>query len=60
MGKFKKFPERTSMKPSLIWVPEEYHGLTNQEKLKKAALKASDNGRCWWIYQHMMQEERRK
>ena len=36
MGKFKKFPERKSNKPTHIWVPEEYHGLTNQEKLKKA------------------------
>ena len=23
-------------------------------RLKKAALKASDNGRCWWIYQFLV------
>ena len=23
-------------------------------RLKKAALQASDNGRCWWIYQFLI------
>ena len=60
MSKFKKFPINKSKEPTHIWVPEEYHGLTNQERLKQAALKASDNGRCWWIYQHMMDDRREK
>ena len=33
---------------------KEYKGLNFQNKVKKAALKASDNGRCWWIYDHIM------
>ena len=23
-------------------------------RMKEAALKASDNGRCWWIYQYIL------
>ena len=30
------------------FIPE-YQNLTFQERYKKAALIASDNGRCWWI-----------
>jgi hypothetical protein len=60
MGNFPKFPKRKSKDATHIWVPEEYFGLTTQERLKEGALKASDNGRCWWIYQHIMQEERKK
>ena len=35
---------------------KEYQGLTFQERYKKAALIASDNGRCWWIKDYIMQE----
>ena len=24
------------------------------DRIKEAALKASDNGRCWWIYQYII------
>tara|TARA_R110002020_G_scaffold152143_2_gene329758 strand:- start:1586 stop:1867 length:282 start_codon:yes stop_codon:yes gene_type:complete len=29
---------------------KEYKGLSYEERIQKAALIASDNGRCWWIY----------
>ena len=29
---------------------EEYRGLDPVQRAKKAALSASDNGRCWWVY----------
>ena len=25
-----------------------------QERIKKGALKASDNGRCWWVYDYII------
>ena len=28
---------------------EKYKGLSFEQRLRKAALEASDNGRCWWI-----------
>ena len=31
-----------------------YEGLTWQDRVKKSALIASDNGRCWWIYDYIM------
>ena len=37
------------------FIPE-YQNLTFQERYKKAALIASDNGRCWWIKDYIMQE----
>ena len=33
---------------------KEYIGLSWQDRIKKAALKASDNGRCWWVYDYIM------
>ena len=33
---------------------KEYRGLSWQDRTKKAALKASDNGRCWWVYDYIM------
>ncbi len=29
---------------------DEYRNLSFEQRHDKAALKASDNGRCWWIY----------
>ena len=29
---------------------KEYRGLTFDQRVEKAALYASDNKRCWWIY----------
>lgn len=31
----------------------EYQGLSVLERAKKAANIASDNGRCWWIYNYV-------
>ena len=28
---------------------EKYRGLSFEQRYSKAALEASDNGRCWWI-----------
>lgn len=33
---------------------KEYRNLPWQQRVKKAALKASDNGRCWWVYDYIM------
>ena len=32
----------------------EYSNMTHAERVKKAALNASDNGRCWWIHDHIV------
>tara|TARA_R110002110_G_scaffold26982_5_gene98721 strand:- start:1921 stop:2142 length:222 start_codon:yes stop_codon:yes gene_type:complete len=37
-------------KNSHTYYLEEYKGLDILTRAKKAALYASDNGRCWWIY----------
>ena len=31
-----------------------YEGMTWQQRVKKSAMDASDNGRCWWVYDHIM------
>tara|TARA_R100000458_G_scaffold16506_1_gene14178 strand:+ start:955 stop:1179 length:225 start_codon:yes stop_codon:yes gene_type:complete len=31
-----------------------YENMSWQERIKSAALKASDNGRCWWVYDYIM------
>ena len=33
---------------------KEYRNLSRRERYKKAALIASDDGRCWWIYLYVM------
>ena len=33
---------------------EKYRGLSYEGRRDKAALEASDNGRCWWIQQFLM------
>jgi len=33
---------------------KEYRGLSRRGRFKKAALIASDNERCWWIYLYVM------
>ena len=35
-------------------VPDEYKGLPTFERVKIEALKASDDGRCWWVYQFII------
>ena len=52
-----KFPENAlhSYKHKYS-VCEEYRGLPKYNQMKKAALSASDNGRCWWIYEYLMIE----
>ena len=35
---------------------KEYQGLDVVTRAKKAALSASDNGRCWWIYDYVYRE----
>lgn len=46
---------------------EDYRGLDPVLRAKKAALAASDNGRCWWVYTkiygdlvHRFDNERKK
>jgi hypothetical protein len=48
-----KEANRLSKGPKPVYT-EEYKGMSFQERVKTAALKASDNGRCWWIYDHIM------
>ena len=37
---------------------KEYQGLTWNSRAQKAAKIASDNGRCWWIYDYIMGDNR--
>ncbi len=56
MTELAKFPDSSLVEksgPNVIYT-KEYQGLPYHEKIKKAALIASDNGRCWWIYQYIM------
>jgi len=56
MTELAKFPDASLIEksgPERIYL-NEYHGLSHHERVKKAALIASDNGRCWWIYQYIM------
>ena len=33
---------------------KEYRNMTTHERRDKAAREASNNGRCWWIYQYLL------
>jgi len=33
---------------------KEYRNMTFDQRVEKAALESSDNGRCWWIYSFLM------
>tara|TARA_R100001594_G_scaffold149521_2_gene207578 strand:+ start:2044 stop:2196 length:153 start_codon:yes stop_codon:yes gene_type:complete len=33
---------------------EEYRNLSRRDRYKKAAMKASGDKRCWWIYLYVM------
>jgi len=46
-GRFKTGPTGKSI------FTNEYKGLTFDQQTEKAALSASDNGRCWWIYKFL-------
>tara|TARA_R100001463_G_C3426053_1_gene210840 strand:+ start:275 stop:493 length:219 start_codon:yes stop_codon:yes gene_type:complete len=35
-------------------VPDEYKGLPTAERVRRVALKHSNDGECWWIYQYIM------
>ena len=35
-------------------VPEEYKGLPTAERVRLAALKHSNNGKCWWVYKYII------
>tara|TARA_E500000305_G_C3998641_1_gene226021 strand:- start:542 stop:760 length:219 start_codon:yes stop_codon:yes gene_type:complete len=41
---------------NLCYYSDEYRGLNIIERAKKAALYASGNGRCWWIYDYVYRE----
>jgi hypothetical protein len=32
----------------------DYMNMTWQQRIRKSALKASDNGRCWWIHDYII------
>ena len=34
---------------------KEYEGLTYDQLIQSVARKMSDNGKCWWLHQYMMQ-----
>ena len=57
----KNFPNQKLLKkngPERIYI-DEYSGLTYAKRIKKAANKASNNGECWWVYNHIMSDLRR-
>ena len=52
---YKKTSERSlkAMKDNKFTVYKEINKPT-MDRVKQAALEASDNGRCWWVYQHII------
>jgi hypothetical protein len=56
MTKLAKFPEHHLVEKPTIEQRylKEYRNMSHHERVKKAALLASDNGRCWWVYQFIM------
>jgi hypothetical protein len=46
------FPVFKEQEHPLI-MAKEYRGIPHAQVKKIAALRASDNGRCWWIYQFL-------
>ena len=53
-AEFAKFPEQKggNNKNNNMYI-EEYRNMRVDSRDIKAALKASDNGRCWWIYNYL-------
>ena len=48
----KKISEAFTKKGQTSFV-KEYQGMTFDQRVEKAALNSSDNGRCWWIYTYL-------
>ena len=46
---------KQSSGPKTYYLPE-YQGLDVVTRAKKAAMSASDNGRCWWIHDYVYRE----
>ncbi len=42
------------------FVHEKYKGMPYIDRVKAHALEASDNGRCWWIYNYVLNAYGRK
>ena len=42
------------------YVPKKYKGMAYMDRIKAHALEASDNGRCWWIYNYVLNAYGRK
>ena len=36
------------------YIRERYRGLPPHRRAMQAALDASNNGKCWWVYKHVM------
>tara|TARA_B100001094_G_C18041725_1_gene725343 strand:+ start:444 stop:659 length:216 start_codon:yes stop_codon:yes gene_type:complete len=41
---------------STTYYSDDYQGLSVIGRAKKAAMLASDNGRCWWIHDYIYRE----
>ena len=41
-----------------VFIPE-YNGLSLSWREKKCALKASNNGKCWWVYKFILHNPNR-
>ena len=57
--KANRIASRENYKPPTIFT-NEYQNLSWQNRIKKAASIASDNGRCWWVYDYIMRTTIRK
>ena len=55
-GMEQRRPEVAAAKARSTNVLPEYQGLGVIERARKAANAASDNGRCWWIYDYVYRE----
>ena len=56
-AEFAKFPEHKQKggnnKGNNMYI-KEYRNMRVDNRDSKVALKASDNGKCWWIYMYLM------
>ena len=55
-GMEQRRPDQAAAKARSTNVLPEYQGLGVIERARKAANAASDNGRCWWIYDYVYRE----
>ena len=52
LAKFPNNPNKDNIHPT--YALKEYKNMAEYYKRRDVALKCSDNGRCWWVYQFII------